>query len=133
MDIKSLVLKTVNHTIKNADINGELRAALLRSDKVRTFTQKLYGELLRAQAAQIARGRGYFKASTIENTTRDFTKTFILGVEREAQKKIQSDLARIADEQKVQHKQELEAASDGKFIGEYEELKDVVTTDERST
>ncbi len=124
MDLKGVILKTFNDTIRMAEINSELKASLREHPKTVQLLNNLHRELLAVDALRRSQGKKAISAQTIQDTVKDFTHNFITGVDIAAQRRVESDLKRIARETEEQKKKDLELASDGKFQGEYEELKD---------
>jgi phosphoglycolate phosphatase-like HAD superfamily hydrolase len=100
--------------------------------KTKGFLQGLYGQILKVEALRRSKGKKALKAETIKSLVYDFTMNLIAQINAEADKRIQSDIVRLQKEREAQRKQDLELASKGKFVGEFEELKDIITTDERS-
>jgi hypothetical protein len=131
-DIRTLVRNTFNNTIATAPIHPELKRALAHSTQLRQAIQNVYAKLIEVEALRHKKGKKSLKKETIKAAVRDFAMVFIEGTNRECEKRIQSDLERIRLAAMKQKEQDLELASKGKYVGEFEELKNMTTTDERS-
>lgn len=136
MDLRGVITKTFNDTIKRVDINSELKASLKEHPKTKQLLDNLHMELLKVDVLRRSQGKKSLKEQTIADTVRDFTYKFITGVEGEANKRIESDLKRLAREAELQKQKDLEATANGNVSGEYKELEEeglkIGTTTEHS-
>lgn len=110
-------------------ISSELKHSLKSSERVPLFIDNLAVEIKKAQEHQIKRGKKPFTTKTIKETVYSMTELFLNGIETEAQRRYESDLKRISREQEIQDQEDLEATSNGRSQGIYEELGVQIATD----
>lgn len=106
-----------------------LKDTLLRGHpKLEGFLESMTGELLRAE--RICKSRGVtVREKTMQDFVYDMTKYFMQGMEGEAKKRYESDLARLAREAEANKIQEFEDVLSGNASGEFAEAG--VITDEK--
>lgn len=99
----------------------ELKETLLRGHpKLEGFLENLAGEIIKAEG--ICKTRGIvLKEKTIQDFVYDMTKFFMAGMEGEAKKRYESDLARLAREAEASKIQEFEDVLSGNASGEFAE------------
>lgn len=125
MDIRPIVTKAFEKTVKLAECNSDLKRALLESAKIRSVEQNVYNELVKANAVFMNKHKRSAKYVTLRDTAEELFQLFIHGVIQQIKEREQSDLARIAEQQKRQNQLDLEATANGKPQGAYEELVDM--------
>lgn len=93
LELADIIHTTYIQTVENAEINSELRRALLKHERKHLLLQNLTKE--------ITKGKSLFMRETIEQATRDMTHLFIKNVERFADERVMSDneKRRVVDEQ----------------------------------
>ena len=105
----------------NMEAPEELKRMLLRGHpKVEGFLDHITGQVIQADKLCLARGL-VLKEKTIQDTVYDMTKYFMAGIELEAKKRYESDLARSAREAEAQKIKEFDAVLAGQAEGEFAE------------
>lgn len=133
MDLKGAVQKHMYDAINSAPVSGELKRAATKHHKFVEFQQALYKQILDVELLRKRQGKSTLKPKTVQELIYSFVHTYLTGVETEATRMAESDIARTLREQKEQKAKDLEASSNSQtFVGEYAELQEGLTTsDER--
>ena len=131
--MRELVRRTFNHTIATAPINPELKQALKSWPTTKEFLKNLTKKLEEAERTLIKRKKKPPSNDTLRATIRDFAYYFIMGVNAECESRIRSDMERLRLEAQKQRELDLDKALKGEYVGEFEELKEFVQTDEKRT
>lgn len=119
-----LVRQTFRTEVKYIDIHGELKASLLRNNPlVEQFIKNISGQFEKVNALRVTKGKPALKKKTLEDTIIDFTKMMVRGIELQATRKQESDMAKYAREHKDDHIKEMEKTLAGETSGAaFEEL-----------
>lgn len=131
MDLKGCVQKAFNDAIKSAPVDSELKKAATRHPNTKSFLQNLYKQLVEVEVMRMKQGKPRLKAKTVQDTVRDFTYKLLQGIETEALRRGESDLARIKREQEAQKQKDLEVSErTGNFVGEFAQLQEGLKPEE---
>lgn len=124
MEIKNHVRKWFYESIeKHPTASSELKNAIKkRHPRVEGYLTKLAWEITQAQAHRLKSGKPAFKEATLKSTVQDMTNLFIIGIETEATRRIESDLTRLQREQEAQKIKDMESTLAGKPAGAFEEM-----------
>jgi len=121
---RKMVQKRVEARLESIkDLEGEILEAIKNGDQYRNFLDGLTNKLIKA-AALVAR-RGKIKKlsdSTINTTIDDFTDHFVQAFKHDQLLRNETESQRLAREQKIQDKKDLEKTLDGDVSGVYQEL-----------
>lgn len=124
MIAEKMVKKRVEDRLASKkDLRSEVLEAIHNSDQYRNFITGLTNQLIKS--AMLVARRGKVKKlsdSTINSTIDDFTDHFVASFKYDAELRNESDLDRIAREQKVQDYKDMEKTLDGESSGVFEEL-----------
>lgn len=125
-------MKYFNNAIATAPVSGELKRAAVKHHQFKSFQQKLYQQVMDVELHRMRQGKGRLKPTTIEDLIKSFVHTYLAGVEGEATKRAESDIAKLQRELAEQKTKDLDTSlSSGVMTGQYEEFKDeVILTDE---
>lgn len=131
-----LVKKTYVEAIAlKHDINADLRIALKKHDRLPLMFKNLATELDKVQTARLLKKKKPIAEKILKDVIYDMVNLFIAGVEMEAKKRYESDLAKAALEAEAQKAKDLDSTASGKVSGEYQEIfteGGVIATDDRS-
>ena len=113
----------------NLEAPYELRMTLLKPHpRIDEFVNKMRIQLNQAQGINFKRGK-IIKESTMKDLLQDMVKLFMKGMEGEATRRHESDLARRARENKADEIKEFESVLEGNPTGEFAEAG--VVSDEK--
>jgi hypothetical protein len=131
-EARKYFIEAVNaHPKASSDLKQALNRALKRKNqRLETFIDNLGREITIAKAAQLKSGKPQFSPQEIKWVVKEMTDLFVLGIEGEANRRIESDLARLAREQAAQNKAELDATLEGNPQGAFAEMG--IITDEKT-
>ena len=125
------VRKTFVEQVNRMEINGELKASLLRENKfVEQFIKHHAGDIDKYVAHRAAQNRPPIKQSILIETVEDFTKVLVLGVENQATRKQESEIAKYTREHAGDHQKDMDKTLDGNASGVYEDLGVEIARDE---
>lgn len=132
MDLKGACLKYFNAAIESAPVDSELKKAARRHHQFVGFQERLYKQVMEVEMLRMKKGKPRLKANTVKDLIFLFVHTYLAGVEGEARRKAESDIAKHIRETAEQKTKDLDTSlTTGKLVGEYEEFKDqVILTDE---
>lgn len=132
MDLKGACQKYFNEAIKTAPVSGELRRAAIKHKNFASFQEKLYKQVLDVELLRQRQNKPRLKDATVRDLIYSFVHTYLSGVEGEAVKRAESDIARELREREASKLKDLDqTVTTGKLTGEYEGLKgEVILTDE---
>ena len=133
MDLKGAVQKYMYDAINTAPVSRELRIAATKHHKFVQFQQNIYKQIIDVELLRKRQGKPVLKPKTVQDLVIAFVHTYLTGVETEALRMAESDIARSTRERAEQKAKDLEASSNGQtFVGEYAELQEgLSTSDER--
>jgi hypothetical protein len=121
-DYRPLVQRTYASKIASMlEIPSELRRALKAHERLPTFMERVALELAQVQDLRVTKGKAPVSEATIVATICDMTEVFISSVLMEANRKRETDLARVAREAELQYQRELEQTASGTPTGEFAE------------
>lgn len=112
----------------NVKADPELTNALItkKHPRVESMLNNLYGEIQKACYVIYQRKGRYPLPQTVKGIVYDFTNTFMYGLELKAKQMYESDLSRIAREQKIADHKELENTDNGQAEGIFAEAGVVI-------
>lgn len=117
------------------EINSELRHSLKNHPRMNTFIANMSAELVKVQNDRLLKGKPLIKDATIQGVVYDMVNMFIGGIEREADKRMQSEFAKYAELEAARYAKDLSDSADGKMSGVFKDIADeydVKVTTERS-
>lgn len=120
--LKAQVKRYFDEAVKlNIEAPQELKNALLRGHpKIDAFIDNIVKEIHVAERDPRIRS-GFIKQKVIQDFVYDIVKYFMLGLEGEANRRKESDLARIARDAQVDKEKEFDAVLSGEAFGEFAE------------
>lgn len=121
---RKMIERTYAETVSRARIPDELRSALKSSERVPQFITRMSDALYGINQKRLIEGKRPVKPETIKETIRDMTLVFLDGLQKEANHRIASDIEKSKQKAKADYQKDLEASSDGQFVGAFEELKE---------
>ena len=135
MQYFDLVKKTYQEAIALKQIPSDLKVALKSHERIPLMFKNLAAELDKVQASRLIKKKKPISEKILKDVIYDMVDIFIAGVEMEAKKRYESDLAKAASEAEAQKAKDLDATASGKVSGEYQEIFEeggVTATDDRS-
>ena len=135
MQYFDLVKKTYQEAIALKQIPSDLKVALKSHERIPLMFKNLAAELDKVQAWRLIKKKKPISEKILKDVIYDMVDIFIAGVEMEAKKRYESDLAKAASEAEAQKAKDLDATASGKVSGEYQEIFEeggVTATDDRS-
>ena len=122
MDWPSHINARFDSIINNKQIPEEFKRSLRTHPTARKFRETLASEISKAERAVAKRRGKELKLDTINSTIDDLINFWIIGLEREADKRKESYLMKQKRESELQYQKDLEATVDGTPTGEFEGL-----------
>lgn len=128
MDTKAQITKwfieaVEKHPKASSDLKRTLKHAIKnKSPRIMEFINKLYTQILDAKCVQIRKRQKPYSDHEFKWAITEFTNLFVMGMEGEAQRRIESDLARIARDKKAQETAEMDQTLAGNPQGIFEEM-----------
>lgn len=132
MDIKRTIKEQFSRTLSSAPINSELKIALKNNAHSKLFVDKIFHQLNQVRLLREKQSKKPLSPKVVKETTHDLTLMFLSNVEKYFKDREASDIQKSLEKQKQDRKKDLELASTGVFKGQFEDLKEIVTTEERS-
>jgi hypothetical protein len=110
----------------------ELKQAILKKPlHVKEFEQSLISNVLEATPIAARKIGQDIKTENLKSLVYDLTNIYLNGIEKEAQRRIQSDIARAIEARKKQDLEDLDKTVSGTPSGEFKEyIKDGLILDE---
>lgn len=130
MELKNLVQNTFNRAIESAPVPTELKVAASKHPNTKKFLDNLYSQLVKVEALRRTQGKKSLKKNVVEETVTEFTHQFLKGIDNEATRRAESDIARVSREHEIQKAKDLETSErTGNFVGEWAELQEGIKFD----
>lgn len=102
--------------------SSELKRTLKSNERVPAFIDNLVVQIERAQEQRLKNGKKVFSDKVIKELVYDFANIFIIGIEEQAKRNYESDLARIARQDAESYRHALDKASKGGITDSLKEL-----------
>lgn len=119
---KKKVIRWYQETIEKLDINTELKKSLSAHERVPTFIQNLSEEFVKVQQYRLRKGKRHVDVKYLREITIDMVKDFVQKVEKLAEERVLSDLAKRAELDKASDAKDMEETLDGKPAGAFEDM-----------
>ena len=124
MDLKGACSKHFADAIKTAPVSQELKRAAVKHHNFKQFQDKLYKQVLDVEILRSRQRKPKLKPNTVKDLIYAFVHTYLAGVEGEAMKRAESDIAKYTRELAEQKQKDLGTSlTTGNLTGEYEEYK----------
>jgi len=111
-----------NYVSNHKAIPTEMKVSLRRHPKMRKFIRNMAIELQMVQELQLKGGRRALKKETLKGAVEDMTELFIKGFKGHADRRIESDLAKSMQKEKVDNLDDMQSALEGNSKGVYEDM-----------
>lgn len=128
---KYFIESVAEHPKASTDLKRMLTQHLQRkAPRIEDFLNKLTAEVIGANYTQLRSGKKPFSPPEVKWVVKEMTNLFVLGIEGEANRRMESDLARAKREQEAARIAEMDSTLEGKAAGAFEEMG--VITDEKA-
>lgn len=131
MNLKETISQQFRRTLSSAEINSELKLVLKNHQKSKDLIRQLTDQLSKVIDLRKKQNKSPLTPKSIKDLTHDMTMLYIKNVTKYFDQRQASDIQRLMLKQKQDHAQDLSLASEGNYKGDFEELKILLTSDER--
>lgn len=132
MDIKRTIKEQFSRTLSAAPINSELKLTLKNNPHSKAFVDKIFLQLNQVNLIREKQKKNPVTPKSVKDITHDLTLMFLSSVDNYFKNREASDLQKEMDRKKIEHQKDLELASNGTYKGDFEDLTEVLASEERS-
>lgn len=106
----------------NLSINSDLKQALKTNERVPIFIDNMAKQFSLIQKMRLKKGKPLLDDFKLKKLVYDLTDVFLISIQKETEKRIESDVQKKLKEQKLQAQKDLEETVNGNISGDFKEF-----------